>query len=146
MAALVFEDARRLIYPERVDGASGEQRWHAIGRVELQAGFAAGLLVVHVYREEGYGEEIIRIISARRQRSLKSEDIARRKWSEGEKRAMRGIAERPGSGDDSRISFKEIPPLSAEQLAGMVRLRERRPKVSVSVGLDARVVEWLKGL
>ncbi len=42
-----------------------EQRWHAIGAVQLEPGAGAVLLVVHVYREDYCGEEIIRIISAR---------------------------------------------------------------------------------
>jgi uncharacterized protein len=65
VAALVFEDPHCFIYPERSDTRTGEQRWHAIGTAHLEAGSAAVLLVVHVYREENYGEEIIRIVSAR---------------------------------------------------------------------------------
>jgi uncharacterized DUF497 family protein len=38
----------------------GELRWHAIGTIGK-----AVLLVVHLYREDENGEEIIRIISAR---------------------------------------------------------------------------------
>ncbi len=58
---------------------------------------------------------------------------------------MRRIAERQAARDDSRINFEDIPRLSAEQLASMVRLREaRQPKVSVSVRIDARVLAWLK--
>jgi len=34
--------------------------------------------------------------------------------------------------------------LTAEQLARMVRLRDVRPKVPVSVRLDPRVLDWLK--
>jgi len=75
---------------------------------------------------------------------MSSEDIAHRKWSDAEKRAVRGIAQRQAAKDDSQINFKDIPRLTAEQLAGMTRLREKRPKVSVSVRLDAHVVEWLK--
>src|SRR5580704_2803407 len=44
---------------------TGERRWHAIGAVGLEPGTVAVLLVVHVYREEHNGEEVIRIISAR---------------------------------------------------------------------------------
>jgi uncharacterized DUF497 family protein len=65
LAALVFEDERRLICLDRVDGA-GEQRWHAIGAVSVEPGIGDLLLVVHVYREDEDGEEIIRIVSARR--------------------------------------------------------------------------------
>jgi uncharacterized protein (DUF4415 family) len=75
---------------------------------------------------------------------MRSKDIASRKWTEGEKNAVRRIAERQAAGDDSHISFHDIPPLTAEQLAEMTRLRDRRPKISVSVRLDAKVVEWLK--
>jgi hypothetical protein len=65
LAALVFEDERCLIGPDRIDGRSGEQRWHAMGAVAIEPQTAAVLLVVHAYREDYYGEEIIRIISAR---------------------------------------------------------------------------------
>jgi uncharacterized DUF497 family protein len=65
LAALVFEDELCLIVADRVDPATGEQRWHAIGAVSKEPGIVAVLLVVHVYREKLNGEEIIRIISAR---------------------------------------------------------------------------------
>ena len=64
-AALVFEDERCLVGPDRID-QTGESRWHAIGQVEIIPGEASVLLVVHVYRENKHGEETIRIISARR--------------------------------------------------------------------------------
>jgi uncharacterized DUF497 family protein len=65
MAALVFEDERCLMGLDRID-ESGEQRWHAIGAAQIEPGAAVVLLVAHVYREDNHGEEIIRIISARR--------------------------------------------------------------------------------
>ncbi len=66
LAALVFEDENCLIRQDRVD-ESGEQRWQALGAVSLEPGSALILLVAHVLREEEHdGEEIIRIISARR--------------------------------------------------------------------------------
>jgi uncharacterized DUF497 family protein len=78
LAALVFEDPYCLIELDRVDEA-GEQRWYALGTVSVRPGIRAVLLVVHAYRhpgdedlspgiprEDSYGEEIIRIISARR--------------------------------------------------------------------------------
>ena len=65
LAALVFEDKNCLVGFDRVD-ESGEQRWHALGAVSLERGISAVLLVVHVYREDRDGEEIIRIVSARR--------------------------------------------------------------------------------
>jgi uncharacterized DUF497 family protein len=64
MAALVFEDERCLVRPDRIDDG-GEQRWHAIGAARIEPDPAVVLLVVHVYREKTDGEEITRIISAR---------------------------------------------------------------------------------
>jgi len=78
LAALVFEDPDRLVELDRVDEA-GEQRWHALGAVSVESGTALILLVAHVYRhpsdeglspeaprEDRDGQEIVRIISARR--------------------------------------------------------------------------------
>ena len=65
MAALAFEDERCLVGLDRVDEA-GEQRWYAIGAVHMEPEASIVLLVVHAYREDCHGEEIVRIISARR--------------------------------------------------------------------------------
>ena len=65
LAALVFEDERCLIGPDRID-ETGERRWHAIGAARIEPEVAVVLLVVHAYREDDHGEEIIRIISARK--------------------------------------------------------------------------------
>jgi len=65
LAALVFADEFCLVGPDRIDSVTGEQRWHAIGAVRNEPDTVGVLLVVHVYREEQNGEEIIRIISAR---------------------------------------------------------------------------------
>jgi uncharacterized protein len=65
VATLVFEDECCLIGADRID-ETGEQRWHALGEVRLEPDGAAILLVAHAYREDVYGEEVIRIISARR--------------------------------------------------------------------------------
>ena len=64
-AAWVFEDEYCLVGPDHID-ETGEQRWHAIGTAQIEPSAAAILLVVHAYRENLHGEEIIRIISARR--------------------------------------------------------------------------------
>ena len=84
--------------------------------------------------------------SSRREKlkRMTSEDIRRRRWTRSEIAAIRRIAARQAAGDDSDIDFSDIPPLTEEQLAGMIRLRDVRPKVPVSVRLDPRVVEWLK--
>ena len=65
MAALVFEDERCLVGLDHID-ETGERRWHAIGAARIEPEVAIVLLVVHAYREDEHGEEIIRIISARR--------------------------------------------------------------------------------
>ena len=61
LAARVFSDECRIVETDRTDQETGEQRRHAIGRIDS----AAIYVVAHVYREEQDGEEIIRIISAR---------------------------------------------------------------------------------
>jgi len=63
-AARVFDDPDCLIRFDCIDEL-GEPRWHALGSVPLATGARTVLLVVHVYRENRHGEEIIRIISAR---------------------------------------------------------------------------------
>ena len=61
-ATLVFADPRLALIQDWTD-EHGEERWQALG---FAAGFGPLLLVVHVYRESKHGEEIIRIISARK--------------------------------------------------------------------------------
>jgi uncharacterized protein len=58
-AKLVFDDPRAVSRLDSVKG--GEERWQTLG---LAAGILI-LLVVHTYREES-GEEVLRIISARK--------------------------------------------------------------------------------
>ena len=57
---------------------------------------------------------------------------------------MRRAAADQAAGDDSRLNLEDIPPLTNAQLASMVRLRDARRKVAVSVRLDPRVLDWLK--
>jgi hypothetical protein len=64
--ALVFEDERCLVYRDRIDCKTKEQRWHALDAARIEPEACAVLLVVHAYRESQHGEEIIRIISARK--------------------------------------------------------------------------------
>ncbi len=75
---------------------------------------------------------------------MKSEDIWNKPLTEAEKETLHRQAARQATGDDSHINFKDIPPLTDGQLAGMTRFRDRRPKVAVSVRLDAKVLDWLK--
>ena len=65
---------------------------------------------------------------------MRSEDSKNRQWTERERQALRRADRRQAARDDSRINFEDIPRLTHEQLANMVRLRDARPrKVAVSV-------------
>lgn len=75
---------------------------------------------------------------------MRSDDIKHKRWTKAELEAARRIAARQAAGDDSGICYEEIPRLTEEQLARMVRLRDVKRKVAVSVRLDPQVLEWLK--
>ena len=77
-------------------------------------------------------------------KSMSSDDIRNRKWTEKELAVLRRQAAKQAAGDDSDINFDDIPPLTDEQLARAVRLRDVRRKVPVSVRLDPQVLDWLK--
>ena len=57
---------------------------------------------------------------------MTSEDIRNRKWTEAEKEAVRRGAAKQAAGDDSDIDYSDIPRLTPDQLAHMVRLRGPR--------------------
>src|ERR1051325_9365763 len=76
--------------------------------------------------------------------SMTSKDIKNRKWTDTERRALKRHANKQAAGDDSDINYEDIPKLTEKQLALMVRVRDLRPKVPVSVRLDPKVLEWLK--
>lgn len=59
VASLVFEDPFHLSILDRIE--NGEERWQTLGMV----GSVVVLLVVHTFAEQG-GEEVVRIISARK--------------------------------------------------------------------------------
>lgn len=69
-AALVFDDPRQLTRLDRVEG--GEERWQTIGL----AGGAVLLLVAHTHTDTD-GEEVIRIISARRAEKQERQEYER---------------------------------------------------------------------
>ena len=75
---------------------------------------------------------------------MTSKDIKHRKLTDTERRALKRHANKQAAGDYSDINYEDIPKLTAKQLALMVPLRDLRPKVSVSVRLDPKVLEWLK--
>ncbi len=58
-ASLVFDDPLHLMMRDRI--ADGEERWHTLG---VAAGTSL-ILVAHTY-EDSHGDEVVRIISARR--------------------------------------------------------------------------------
>jgi uncharacterized DUF497 family protein len=71
LAQEVWDDPLHVLLPERT--VDGEERWQAVGSV----GSLAVLVVVHTYRDR-HGEDVIRIIGARR--ATKHE---RRSYEEG---------------------------------------------------------------
>jgi hypothetical protein len=65
LATLIFEDELCIVYRDRIDDQTGEQRWIALGMAQPAADAAILLVVAHVCREDEDDEAIIRIISAR---------------------------------------------------------------------------------
>jgi len=75
---------------------------------------------------------------------MNSEDIRNRQWTESEIEAVRKASDAQGTGSDlPGEKYEDIPRLTKEQLARMVRLRDVRRKVPVSVRLDPQVLDWL---
>jgi uncharacterized protein (DUF4415 family) len=145
LAALVFEDERCLVYPDRIDSKTEERRWHAVGAARIEPGpVPCRSLFMRTERTIMAKKSSVSSQPARL-KSMRSEDIRNRRWTEGERQALRRVAARQAAVDDSRINLEDIPRLTDEQLANMVRLRDARPrKVAVSVRLDARVLAWLR--
>jgi uncharacterized protein (DUF4415 family) len=76
---------------------------------------------------------------------MKSEDIRNRQWTKPEIEAMRKASDaQSASRDLPEEEYEDIPRLTKEQLARMVRLRDVRRKVPVSVRLDPQVLDWLR--
>ena len=77
--------------------------------------------------------------------SMTSEDIRNRQWTESEIEAVRKASDAQSAGRDlPKAEYEDIPRLTEEQLARMVRLRDVRRKVPVSVRLDPQVLDWLR--
>ena len=76
---------------------------------------------------------------------MNTEDIRNRQWTEDEKQALRKASEARAAGRDlPEKEYEDIPRLTEEQLARMVRLRDVKRKVPVSVRLDPQVLDWLR--
>ncbi len=79
-------------------------------------------------------------------KKITTKGIKNRQWSEAEVEAVRKASDAQSAGRDlPEVEYKDIPRLTAEQLARMVRLRDVRRKVPVSVRLDPQVLDWLRG-
>ena len=77
-------------------------------------------------------------------KSMSSEDIKIRPWTEKERQALRDASERQASGSESELDLSEIPRLTEKQLSALVKLRDAKRKVAVSVRLDPQVLSWLR--
>ena len=77
-------------------------------------------------------------------KSMSSEGIKSRQWTEKERQALRDASERQASSDESNLDFSEIPRLTEKQLSALVKLRDAKRKVAVSVRLDPQVLSWLR--
>jgi len=76
---------------------------------------------------------------------MNTKDIRNRQWTKSEIEAVRKASEaRAAGGDLSEKEYEDIPRLTEKQLASMVRLRDVRRKVPVSVRLDPQVLDWLR--
>jgi uncharacterized protein (DUF4415 family) len=72
------------------------------------------------------------------------EDVRNKKLTKKQLAVFTRIARLQEAGDDSGIDYSDIPALTDEQLKQMVRLRDVRRKIPVSLRLDASVLEWLR--
>ncbi|MGA3160372.1 MAG: BrnA antitoxin family protein [Terracidiphilus sp.] len=76
---------------------------------------------------------------------MTSEDIRNRQWTESEIEAVHKASEAQAAGLDlPEEEYEDIPRLTEDQLARMVRLRPVQRKVAVSVRLDPQVLDWLR--
>ena len=79
---------------------------------------------------------------------MKAEDIFNKPLTKRERETLRRTAERQAAGDDSHIDYSDIPPLSDEQLAAMMRFRDAKDRMEkkkmISLYVRGDVLEWLK--
>ncbi len=72
--------------------------------------------------------------------SVSAESILSRPLTKGQRAAVFAIAKRQVAGDDSRIDYSDIGPLTDEELSQFRRM----PKVLVAARIDRDVFDWLK--
>ena len=144
LATLVFEDERRLIELDRVD-ETGEQRWHALGSISVCPGVEPFCWSYMYTERKAMVKKSSGLSRPAGLTSMTSEDIRKRQWSKSEIEAVRRASAAQAAGLDlPEKEYEDIPRLSQEQLAHLVRLRGTRRKVAVSVRLDPQVLEWLR--
>ncbi len=76
--------------------------------------------------------------------SVRSENIFNKALDRDQEAVLKRIAAKQKAGEDSDINYKDIPPLSEEQLANSVIIRPNRAREFVGVRLDTDVLFWLK--
>jgi uncharacterized protein (DUF4415 family) len=81
-------------------------------------------------------------VSSRRgkQTSVSAESILSKPLSKRQEAVLARIAKRQAAGDDSKIDYSDLPPLTDQPLAEF----RRAPKVLVAARLDRDVYDWLK--
>jgi uncharacterized protein (DUF4415 family) len=77
-------------------------------------------------------------------RTANTVDVKTKHWTHAEREALRKAAEAQAEGQDEEIMFEDIPRLTEDQLKNLVRKRDSKPKVKVSVRLDPEVLKWLR--
>ena len=147
-ATLVFDDPHHLSRRDRE--VEGELRWHTIGMI----GEMHTLLVVHTMAgPDEHGEEVVRIISARKRRqrngasmrktfrTVKARYVPGQRPGARAKRELAALAAMP----DSQIDLSDAPELPPGAWRHAIRGRFYRPvKQAISLRVDADVVAWLK--
>ena len=75
-----------------------------------------------------------------KQVSVSADYIFNKRLTKKEQGILADIADRQARGDDSKIDYSEIPPLTDEQLAAA-----RRPaRKLIAARIDSDVLEWLR--
>lgn len=133
-ALLVFDDP---LHASRPDPHPDGDRWHTIGLVGPVL-----LLVVHTWPEESEGEQVGRIISARKATHTKGEPMKKgssKRLTPKQRAELNALAALP----DDAIDTSDAPELL--DWSGAKRGLFYRPvKQQLTLRLDADVVAWFK--
>jgi uncharacterized protein len=134
-AAKVFDDPNIVLMKDRID-ETGEQRWNAIGNVEVSRCCSLRTCI----EEETMTKRSSESSQPGEQIRVSADSIFKRPLSGEQKTVLRELAAKQAAGDDSGIDYSDIPPLTDDQMATGVRGWRyfRRP-----VLLEQGVVETL---